>query len=229
MESLRSLTIEEVYELGDAILAKDMQEVKKELGDLIMHLVFYARLAEEQGEFDMAGVLTAICDKLRYRHPHIYGDIQVEDEQDVLRNWEQLKLKEKGRKHKVLEGVPVSLPALVKAYRIQDKVRGVGFDWKQKEDVWDKVREELGEFEEELRKGDKEKMEEELGDFMFAVINAARLYGLNPENALEKTNRKFIKRFSYVEDKANAAGKKLADMNLEEMEAYWQEAKRTEE
>ncbi|CCZ09379.1 mazG family protein [Odoribacter sp. CAG:788] len=229
LESLRSLTIEEVYELGDAILAKDMQEVKKELGDLIMHLVFYARLAEEQGEFDMAGVLTAICDKLRYRHPHIYGDIQVKDEQDVLRNWEQLKLKEKGRKHKVLEGVPVSLPALVKAYRIQDKVRGVGFDWKQKEDVWDKVREELGEFEEELRKGDKEKMEEELGDFMFAVINAARLYGLNPENALEKTNRKFIKRFSYVEDKANAAGKKLADMNLEEMEAYWQEAKRTEE
>ena len=229
LESLRSLTIEEVYELGDAILAKDMQEVKKELGDLIMHLVFYARLAEEQGEFDMAGVLTAICDKLRYRHPHIYGDIQVEDEQDVLRNWEQLKLKEKGRKHKVLEGVPVSLPALVKAYRIQDKVRGVGFDWKQKEDVWDKVREELREFEEELRKGDKEKMEEELGDFMFAVINAARLYGLNPENALEKTNRKFIKRFSYVEDKANAAGKKLADMNLEEMEAYWQEAKRTEE
>lgn len=228
LESLRSLTIEEVYELGDAILEKDMQEIRKELGDLVMHIVFYARLAEEQGEFDVADVLKAICEKLRYRHPHIYGEVKVKDEQEVLQNWEQLKLKEKDRKHKVLEGVPVSLPALVKAYRIQDKVRGVGFDWKQKEDVWDKVREELGEFEVELKKGDPEKMEQELGDFMFAVVNAARLYGINPENALEKTNRKFIGRFSYVEEKAKAAGKKLADMGLEEMEALWEEAKKAE-
>ena len=228
-ESLRSLTIEEVYELGDAILEKDLPEVKKELGDLMMHIVFYASLAEEQGDFDMADVLRGICEKLRYRHPHIYGDVRVKDEKDVLQNWEQLKLKEKGRKHKVLEGVPVSLPALVKAYRIQDKVRGAGFDWKKKEDVWEKVKEELGEFEAELRKGDTEKMETELGDFLFAVINAARLYGINPENALEKTNHKFINRFAYVEEKAGVAGKKLNEMELEEMEAYWEEAKRLEE
>lgn len=225
VESLRSLTIEEVYELGDAILEKDMQEIKKELGDLIMHIVFYARLAEERGEFDIADVLTGICEKLRYRHPHIYGDITVKDEKEVLQNWEQLKLKEKGRKHKVLEGVPSSLPALVKAYRIQDKVRGAGFDWKKREDVWEKVREELDEFQEELKKGDPDKMEREFGDFMFSVINAARLYGINPENALEKTNHKFIRRFSYVEEKAAATGRKLTDMTLEEMEAYWQEAK----
>lgn len=228
MESLRSLTIEEVYELGDAILEKDLPEIKKELGDLIMHIVFYARLAEEKGEFDIADVLGGICEKLRYRHPHIYGDVKVKDENDVLQNWEQLKLKEKGRKHRVLEGVPVSLPALVKAYRIQDKVRGAGFDWKQKEDVWEKVREELSEFEAELKKGDREKMEQELGDFMFSIINAARLYGLNPENALEKTNHKFIGRFAYVEEKAMAIGKKLNDMSLEEMEKYWQEAKQYE-
>lgn len=227
-ESLRSLTIEEVYELGDAILAGDMPEVKKELGDLIMHLVFYARLAEERGEFDMADVLAAICEKLRYRHPHIYGDVHAKDEGEVLRNWEKLKLQEKGRKHQVLEGVPVALPALIKAYRIQDKVRGVGFDWKQKEEVWEKVKEELGELEEEMRRGDKEKMEDELGDFLFAVINAARLYGINPENALEKTNRKFISRFAYVEEKAAIAGKKLPEMELAEMEAYWQEAKKRE-
>lgn len=228
MESLRSLTIEEVYELGDAVLAGDMPEVKKELGDLIMHITFYARIAEEKGEFDVADVLTAICEKLRYRHPHIYGNVQVSGEQDVLKNWEELKLKEKGRKHRVLEGVPVSLPALVKAYRIQDKVRSAGFDWKEKEDVWDKVREELGEFETEMRKGDTERMEAELGDFLFSVINAARLYGLNPENALERTNRKFIARFSYVEERAHELGKELKDMPLEEMESYWQEAKKFE-
>lgn len=228
MESLRSLTIEEVYELGDAVLESDMPEIRKELGDLVMHIVFYAQLAEEQGQFDIADVLTGICEKLKYRHPHIYGDVQVKDEQDVLQNWEQLKLKEKGRKHQVLEGVPVSLPALVKAYRIQDKVRGVGFDWKQRSDVWDKVKEELSEFEAEVEREDRAKMEEEFGDFLFSVINAARLYGINPENALEKTNRKFIRRFSYVEQKANEKGIKLSDMPLEEMEAYWQEAKKTE-
>ena len=228
MESMRSLSIEEVYELGDAILAGDMEEVKKELGDLLMHVVFYAQIGEEQGRFDISGVLEGICEKLKYRHPHIYGDVKVKGEEDVLRNWEQLKLKEKGRKHRVLEGVPRSLPALVKAYRMQDKVRGVGFDWKKKEDVWEKVKEELGELEEEMRQGNTEEMEEEFGDFMFAVINAARLYGINPENALEKTNRKFLRRFSYVEDQANRMGRKLSDMTLEEMDGYWEEAKKEE-
>lgn len=228
MESLRSLSIEEVYELGDAILKKDLPEVKKELGDLVMHIIFYAQLAEEMGEFDMADVLTGICEKLRYRHPHIYGDVQVRNEQEVLQNWEQLKLKEKGRKHKVLEGVPHSLPALVKAYRMQDKVRGVGFDWKKKEDVWDKVKEELEELKEEIKQGNQEKMEEEFGDFMFAVINAARLYGINPENALEKTNNKFLRRFSYVEEQAVKAGRNLSEMTLEEMDRYWEEAKKDE-
>lgn len=228
MESLRSLSIEEVYELGDAVLAGDMLEVKKELGDLIMHIVFYAQLGEEAGKFDMADVLTGICEKLKYRHPHIYGDVQVENAEEVLQNWEQLKLKEKGRKHKVLEGVPRSLPALVKAYRMQDKVRGVGFDWKKKEDVWWKVKEELGELEEEMRQGDAGKMEEEFGDFLFAVINAARLYGINPENALEKTNRKFMQRFTYVEEQANRTGRNVSDMTLEEMDRYWEEAKKEE-
>ncbi|MCQ4872402.1 MULTISPECIES: nucleoside triphosphate pyrophosphohydrolase [Odoribacteraceae] len=228
MESLRTLSVEEVYELGDAVLKNDMQEVKKELGDLIMHIVFYAVIGEEQRQFDITDVLEEICAKLRYRHPHIYGEVKVEDENDVLRNWEQLKLKEKGRHHKVLEGVPDALPALVKAYRIQDKVRGIGFDWKQKEDVWQKVREELGELEVEIARNDQERMEEEFGDFMFAMINAARLYGINPENALEKTNKKFIRRFSYVEEKANENERRLSEMTLEEMDEYWNEAKRNE-
>lgn len=228
LESLRNLTVEEVYELGDAILKKDMQEVKKELGDLIMHIVFYARIGEEQQQFDIEDVLVEICEKLRYRHPHIYGEVQVENEDDVLRNWEQLKLKEKGRHHKVLEGVPSALPAMIKAFRVQDKVRGVGFDWKQKQDVWKKVREELDELQAEMQREDTEKMEEEFGDFMFALVNAARLYGINPEDALEKTNRKFIRRFSYMESKANESGVKLADMSLEEMDGYWNEAKRRE-
>ena len=205
-----------------------MQEIKKELGDLIMHIVFYARIGEEQQQFDIEDVLVEICEKLRYRHPHIYGEVQVENEDDVLRNWEQLKLKEKGRHHKVLEGVPSALPAMIKAFRVQDKVRGVGFDWKQKQDVWKKVREELDELQAEMQREDTEKMEEEFGDFMFALVNAARLYGINPEDALEKTNRKFIRRFSYVESKANEAGVKLADMSLEEMDGYWNEAKRRE-
>ena len=228
MESLRTLSVEEVYELGDAVLKNDMQEVKKELGDLIMHIVFYAVIGEEQRQFDITDVLEEICAKLRYRHPHIYGEVKVEDENDVLRNWEQLKLKEKGRHHKVLEGVPDALPALVKAYRIQDKVRGIGFDWKQKEDVWQKGREELGELEDEIARNDQERMEEEFGDFMFAMINAARLYGINPENALEKTNKKFIRRFSYVEEKANENERRLSEMTLEEMDEYWNEAKRNE-
>ncbi len=225
-ESLRSLSIEELYELGDAILSGDADEVKKELGDLIMHILFYARIAEEEGRFDIGDVLLVIGEKLRYRHPHIYGDVKVENEQEVLRNWEQLKLQEKDRKKRVLSGVPVSLPALVKAYRMQDKARGAGFDWTNREEVWEKVREELEELETEIRKGDSEKAEQEFGDFMFAIVNAARLYGINPENALEKTNRKFIRRFTFLEDRAEEAGKKLPEMRLEEMEAYWQEAKK---
>lgn len=228
MESLRALSIEEVYELGDAILAGDMAEVKKELGDLLMHIVFYAQLGEEQQLFDITEVLNGICEKLKYRHPHIYGDVKVENAEEVLQNWEQLKLKEKGRKHKVLEGVPASLPALVKAYRIQDKARGAGFDWKQKEEVWEKVKEELEEFEAEVKQGDQEKMEAEFGDFLFSVINVARLYGVNPENALEKTNRKFISRFGYIEDRAKEQGKNLQEMSLEEMEQLWKEAKEGE-
>ncbi len=224
MESLRGLSIEEVYELGDAILAGDMAEVKKELGDLLMHIVFYAQIGQEQQSFDIADVLHGICEKLKYRHPHIYGEAEVKNAEEVLQNWEQLKLKEKGRKHKVLEGVPVSLPALVKAYRIQDKARGVGFDWKEKEEVWNKVKEELDEFETEVCQADPEKMEAEFGDLLFSMINAARLYGINPENALEKTNRKFIQRFGYVEEQAKAKGKKMQDMTLEEMEQLWEEA-----
>lgn len=228
MESMRSLSIEEVYELGDAILSGDMEEVKKELGDLLMHVVFYAQIGEEQGQFDISGVLEGICEKLKYRHPHIYGNVKVEGEEDVLRNWEQLKLKEKGRHHRVLEGVPASLPALVKAYRIQDKARGAGFDWEKREDVWAKVKEEMQEFEAEWQRADEQRMEEEFGDFLFSLINAARLYGINPENALEKTNAKFIRRFGYLEEQAQLQGKELKGMSLEEMEALWQEAKREE-
>lgn len=226
METLRSLSIEEVYELGDAILAGDMTEVKKELGDLLMHIVFYAQIGEERQLFDIRDVLNGICEKLKYRHPHIYGDVEVKNAEDVLRNWEQLKLKEKGRKHKVLEGVPTSLPALVKAFRIQDKARGVGFDWERKEEVWNKVKEEMGEFEAEMRRADGDKMEEEFGDLLFSMVNAARLYGINPEDALEKTNRKFIRRFGYIEEQAKAQGKSMKEMTLEEMERLWEEAKK---
>ena len=226
MESLRSLSIEEVYELGDAILVGDMVEVKKELGDLLMHIVFYAQIGEERQLFDIREVLDGICEKLKYRHPHIYGDVEVKNAEEVSQNWEQLKLKEKGRKHKVLEGVPTSLPALVKAFRIQDKARGVGFDWERKEEVWNKVKEELGEFEAEVCRADGEKMEEEFGDLLFSMVNAARLYGINPEDALEKTNRKFIRRFGYIEEQARATGRSMKEMTLEEMERLWEEAKR---
>ena len=226
MESLRGLSIEEVYELGDAILAGDMAEVKKELGDLLMHIVFYAQIGQEQQSFDIADVLHGICEKLKYRHPHIYGEAEVKNAEEVLQNWEQLKLKEKGRKHKVLEGVPVSLPALVKAYRIQDKARGVGFDWKEKEEVWNKVKEEIGEFQDEVANMDKDKAEAEFGDVMFSLINAARLYKINPDNALELTNQKFIRRFNYLEEHTIKEGKNLKDMSLEEMDAIWNEAKK---
>lgn len=228
MESLRHLTIEEMYELADAILDKDMDEIKKELGDLIMHLVFYAKIAEEQQAFDITDVLNTVCDKLISRHPHIYGSTQVKDDEDVKANWEQIKLQE-GNKS-VLSGVPKSLPALVKAYRIQDKVRGVGFDWDDKTEVWKKVEEELKEFKEAYNihhkdEIDIEKAEEEFGDLLFALTNYARHIGINPENALEKTNKKFIRRFSHLEKKAQQMQKDLKDMNLEEMDVYWNEAK----
>lgn len=228
METLRHLTIEETYELADAILDKDLPEVKKELGDIMMHLVFYARIAEENNDFNIVDVLNSVCDKLITRHPHIYGDVAVNNEEDVKRNWEQIKLKE-GNKS-VLGGVPNSLPALVKAYRIQDKARGVGFDWEDKKQVWEKVEEELAEFKTELdiTKGevtDLEKAEGEFGDLLFSLINYARFLGINPENALEKTNKKFIQRFSHLENRAKEAGKQLKDMTLEEMDVYWNEAK----
>ncbi|HIC30925.1 MAG TPA: nucleoside triphosphate pyrophosphohydrolase, partial [Flavobacteriaceae bacterium] len=200
MQTLRHLTIEETYELGDAILDNDLEEVKKELGDLMLHLVFYAKIGSETNNFDIADVLNTVCEKLIHRHPHIYGDVKVENEDDVKRNWENLKLKE-GKKS-VLEGVPNSLPALVKANRIQDKVAGVGFDWEQPEQVWEKVEEELSEFKEEVQKGNKDAMESEFGDVLFSMVNYARFLKINPENALERTNKKFSKRFMYLEEKA---------------------------
>ncbi|WP_046757419.1 nucleoside triphosphate pyrophosphohydrolase [Kordia jejudonensis] len=223
MQSLRHLTIEETYELGDAILDNDLEEVKKELGDVLLHIVFYAKIGSETNDFDIADVANEISDKLISRHPHIYGDVEVNDEEDVKRNWENLKLKE-GKKS-VLEGVPKSLPALVKANRIQDKVAGVGFDWEEPQQVWEKLQEELGEFQEEVAKGDQEAMEAEFGDVLFSMINYARFLKINPENALERTNKKFIKRFQYLEEKAKSKNKKLADMTLAEMDVFWEEAK----
>ncbi len=224
MESLRHLTIEEVYELGDAILDKDTQEVKKELGDILLHIVFYAKIGSETNSFDIADVANSICDKLIDRHPHIYGDVKVADEEDVKRNWENLKLKE-GKKS-VLEGVPASLPALVKAGRIQDKVAGVGFDWEEPQQVFEKLKEELEELQHEVNVADKDKIEAEFGDVLFSMINYARFLKINPENALERTNKKFIKRFKYLEEKAKQKNKPLSEMTLAEMDVFWEEAKR---
>ena len=223
MQSLRHLTIEEIYELGDAILDNDLNEVKMELGDVLLHILFYSKIGSETNDFDIADVANAICDKLVNRHPHIYGDVKVLNEDDVKRNWEQIKLKE-GKKS-VLEGVPRSLPALVKANRIQDKVAGVGFDWEEPQQVFEKVQEELGELQEEVQKGDLEKIEAEFGDVLFSMINYARFLGVNPENALERTNKKFIKRFQYLENSAKEIGKDMKDMTLEEMDIYWNKAK----
>ncbi len=223
MQTLRHLTIEETYELGDAILEDDLEEVKKELGDVLLHIVFYAKIGSETNDFDMADVCNDICEKLINRHPHIYGDVEVKDEEDVKRNWENIKLKE-GKKS-VLEGVPKGLPALVKANRIQDKVAGVGFDWEKPEQVWEKVQEELQEFQEEIESGDSEKMEAEFGDLIFSLVNYARFLDINPENALERTNKKFIGRFQYLEQKAKELGKPLKDMTLAEMDVFWEEAK----
>jgi len=221
--SLRHLTIEETYELADAIIDNDMPNIKKELGDLALHIVFYARIASETGAFDITDVLNAICDKLIDRHPHIYGDVKVKDEEEVKANWEKLKLKE-GNKS-VLAGVPVSLPALVKAMRIQEKARGVGFDWEHDHQVWDKVEEEMQELKAEVETRS-DKMEEEFGDLLFALINYARFIGVNPEDALEKTNKKFIKRFTYLEEESKKDGKNLGEMSLEEMDVYWNRAKK---
>lgn len=227
LESLRHLTIEETYELGDAILNNDLQEIKKELGDLLLHIVFYAKIGSENNTtlgFDIADVCNEICDKLIHRHPHIYGDVVVADEEEVKQNWEKLKLKE-GKKS-VLEGVPKGLPALVKASRIQDKVKGVGFDWEEPHQVWDKVQEELQELQDEVVAGNQDKIEAEFGDVMFSLINYARFLKVNPEDALERTNKKFIKRFQYLESKAGELGKPLMDMTLAEMDIFWEEAKR---
>ncbi|TBV26124.1 MULTISPECIES: nucleoside triphosphate pyrophosphohydrolase [Meridianimaribacter] len=224
MESLRHLTIEEVYELGDAILDNDLDEVKKELGDVLLHIVFYSKIGSETNHFDIAEVCNSICDKLIDRHPHIYGDVSVDNEEDVKRNWEQLKLKE-GKKS-VLEGVPRSLPAMVKASRVQDKVAGVGFDWEEPHQVWEKVEEEIQELKHEVDSGNRENMENEFGDVLFSLINYARFLKINPENALEKTNKKFIKRFQYLEEKAKSLNKSLQDMSLREMDVYWEEAKK---
>ena len=223
-ESLRHLTIEETYELGDAILDKDLNEIKKELGDVLLHIVFYAKIGSETNDFDIADVANSICDKLIHRHPHIYGDTVVKDEEEVKQNWEKLKLKE-GRKS-VLEGVPKSLPALVKASRIQEKVKAVGFDWEESEQVWEKVEEEIAEFHAEVEAKDHDKMQSEFGDVLFSLINYARFLDINPEEALERTNKKFIKRFQYLESKASELGKPLMDMSLAEMDVFWNEAKK---
>lgn len=224
LQSLRHLTIEETYELGDAILDNNLNEVKKELGDLLLHLVFYAKIGSETGSFDIADVANGICEKLIHRHPHIYSDVVVKDDEEVKQNWEKLKLKE-GKKS-VLEGVPKSLPALVKASRIQDKAKGVGFDWDEPHQVWDKVQEEIEEFQEEVKAGDIDKIEAEFGDVLFSMINYARFLDINPEDALERTNKKFIKRFQHLESKADEMGKSLSDMTLAEMDVFWNEAKK---
>jgi len=223
LESLRHLTIEETYELADAILDNDLPEIKKELGDVLLHIVFYAKIGSEKNAFDIADVANSICDKLIERHPHIYGDVKVKDEQDVKRNWEQLKLKE--GKQSVLEGVPKSLPAVVKANRIQDKVAGVGFDWEKPEQVWEKVQEELSELNDEIKLGNTQNIEKEFGDVLFSMINYARFIGVNPENALEKTNKKFINRFQFLEQAAKKENKQLSEMSLAEMNVYWEKSK----
>jgi XTP/dITP diphosphohydrolase len=226
IESLRKLTIEETFELGDAILANDLQEIKKELGDILLHIVFYAKIASEKNSFDIGDVINSLIDKLVYRHPHVFGDVDVKDAKEVEENWEALKLNEKGREKRVLAGVPVSMPALVKANRLQEKARGIGFDWERKEQVWEKVSEEIGELEIEIRKEDNEKMEAEFGDLFFSLVNAARLYGVDPESALERTNQKFIRRFNYLEEQTLQKDISLHDMSLSEMDKYWNEAKR---
>jgi XTP/dITP diphosphohydrolase len=224
--SLRPNTIEEVYELCDALASDNQKEICKELGDVLLHVAFYAKIGDEKGEFDIKDVCDRLCDKLIYRHPHVFGDAVAETAGQVCESWEQLKLKEKDGNKSVLSGVPSALPALIKAYRVQDKARNVGFDWEEKSQVWDKVKEEFDELQVEIANEDKDKAEQEFGDFLFSVINAGRLYGINPENALERTNRKFIARFNYVEEHTIKQGRNLKDMTLAEMDALWNEAKK---
>lgn len=227
-ESLRPNTVEEVFELVDALITDDAENIKKELGDVLLHVAFYSKIASEQGRFDIADVCTALTDKLIFRHPHIYGDVQADSADKVAQNWEQIKLREKGGNKTVLAGVPSALPALIKANRIQEKAANVGFDWEDRSQVWDKVKEEAGEVEQEIASGNADALEAEFGDLMFAVVNAARLYGVNPENALERTNRKFISRFNHLERRAKELGRSLKDMTLEEMDELWDEAKKLE-
>ncbi len=227
-ESLRTNTIEEVYELCEAIIQNSDEAIKKELGDVLLHVVFYAKIGEEKGTFDVADVCHALCDKLIYRHPHVFGDDAAKTAGEVEKSWEQLKLKEKGGNKTILEGVPASLPSIAKAHRIQDKARNAGFDWENREDVWDKVSEELQELKNEISKMDEDKTEAEFGDMFFSLINAARLYKVNPDNALERTNQKFIRRFNYIEQEAKKQNKNLKDMTLAEMDAFWNQAKEME-
>ncbi|MDR1372746.1 MAG: nucleoside triphosphate pyrophosphohydrolase [Dysgonamonadaceae bacterium] len=224
-ESLRTNTIEETYELCEAIIHNDVSEIKKELGDLLLHIIFYAKIADEKEQFDIADICNALCEKLIFRHPHVFGTVEANTSGQVEQNWEQIKLKEKGGSRTVLEGVPASLPSIAKAHRIQDKARNAGFDWEQREDVWAKVEEELNELKQEISAMDSNRMEEEFGDLFFSLINAGRLYKINPDNALERTNQKFISRFNYIEQKAKELGKQLKNMTLTEMETLWQEAK----
>jgi XTP/dITP diphosphohydrolase len=226
LESLRHLSLEEVYELSDAILKNDLPEIEKELGDVLLHIVFYARIGSEQEAFDITSVMNRLCDKLIRRHPHIYGDVKVENEQQVKENWEKIKLQEGNRS--VLSGVPASLPAMIKSTRIQEKARGVGFDWEHESQVWEKVLEEMDEFKEEVQNGNPAKAEAEFGDLLFSLINYARFHNINPEDALEKTNLKFIKRFTYLEEQSKMDGKKLDEMSLEEMDVYWNASKNHE-
>lgn len=227
-ESLRPNTIEEVFELADALMANDSKNIKKELGDVLLHVAFYSKIASEKGEFDIADVCNSLTDKLIFRHPHIYGNVEADSPEKVAQNWEKIKLKEKDGNKTVLSGVPSALPALVKANRIQEKVANVGFDWERREQVWDKVKEESKEVEDEIASGDKDRIEAEFGDLFFALVNAARLYGVNPENALERTNRKFIRRFNHIEQRAKEMGKNLQEMTLSEMDELWNEAKQGE-
>lgn len=227
-ESLRTNTIEEVYELCEAIIQNDNEAIKKELGDVLLHVVFYSKLGEEKEAFDIADVCNTLCDKLIFRHPHVFGDDAAKTAGEVEKSWEQIKLKEKGGNKTILEGVPASLPSIAKAHRIQDKARNAGFDWSKREDVWDKVAEELSELKSEVANLDENKTEAEFGDLFFSLINAARLYKVNPDNALERTNQKFIRRFNYIEQEAKKAGKNLKDMTLAEMDALWEEAKKGE-
>lgn len=224
-ESLRTLTIEETYELADAILKRDMNDIKKELGDLLLHIVFYAKMGDELGQFDISSVITGLCDKLVYRHPHVFGEVKADNANAVSQNWEQLKIKEKDGNKTILSGVPTAMPALAKASRIQEKVAAVGFDWEERTQVWDKVKEEYNELKAEVENMDAKRTEEEFGDLLFSLVNAARLYGIDPESALERTNQKFMKRFGYLESKTIKQGQSLNDMSLDEMNKIWEEAK----